>query len=115
MTVSEKAVKDATINLLKRHTLALEPAAKRADQSKLDSDRLASVALVMQALRIAIKKFCEYALPQKSKGTWIGEEVVYHPFRIVGSGMPDYAASVCVESRLIFSLIVKGGIVPEAA
>ena len=84
MMISEKAVEDATIDLLKRHALALEPMAKRPYQSKLDSDRLASVALVIQALREVVQKFCEYALPQTSKGTWMSKEMVDHPYRIVG-------------------------------
>ena len=67
MAMPEKAVKNAAINLLKRSALALEPTAKCTYESKLDSDRLASVALVMQALRVIVQEFCEYTLPQTSK------------------------------------------------
>jgi len=63
MAMPEKAVKNAAINLLKRNALALEPTAKCTYEPKLDSDRLARVALVMQALRVIVQEFCEYALP----------------------------------------------------
>lgn len=115
MMMAKKTLKGATINLLKRDTAALEPAAKRPNQSKLDSDRFASVALVMQALCVIVQKLCEYALPQASKGFRMSEKLVYHPFRIIESRTRPMPPVVAHTRRLPLTATAKCGIVPEAA
>ena len=84
VTMAQESIHHLVVQSLNRNLFVLQPAAEIGDDDDLPSDRVVSVALFGDKVRVGVEVFAQRTLAKPFNSAWESEELIYHPSRVSG-------------------------------